>query len=281
MGTDGIDRIEHSEILGQAERIMASRWFANALKAKALFKHILYKALAGQEDDLRAIPIAQDLYGKGPAFDGTDRIVNQAAGDLRRRLAGFYADEGRNDPWLIEIPKGGFVPEFTFRNIQPSAQNVASGDLNSGRIRRLTLMWAAPAVVGAVVAIALGAVLGVLPIVHGQQPANANHPVKIKNFTDGAKVHAEEDVVVTGCEAGRSCYLIVAPLDGDRREWVEDQVSGTDATVTANFGDARTKPGMQFRVYVLSTKSELPIGELVKPPDDARKLAAITVTLQK
>ena len=112
----GIDQNEHLEIPGQVRRILASKRFANAPKAKTLLKHIVEKALAGLDGDLKEILIAQALYRRGPAFDpGTDRIVSQAAGDLRKRLIEYYADEGRHDPLLIAIPIGGFVPEFTAR----------------------------------------------------------------------------------------------------------------------------------------------------------------------
>ena len=111
-----IDQNEHLEIQGQVRRIQASKRFANAPKAKTLLTYIVEKALGGLDGDLKEIMIARALYGKGSNFDpGTDRIVSTAAGDLRKKLIEYYADEGRHDPLVIAIPIGGFVPEFTAR----------------------------------------------------------------------------------------------------------------------------------------------------------------------
>jgi hypothetical protein len=38
---------------------------------------------------------------------------------------------------------------------------------------------------------------------------------------------------------------------------------------------------MRYRIYVLSTKTDLPIGELTKQPENPRESPVITVTLRK
>src|SRR5262249_13140091 len=48
-----------------------------------------------------------------------DSIVRTEAGRLRARLAEYYAGEGGEEPVIIELPKGGYVPVFRRLNGAP------------------------------------------------------------------------------------------------------------------------------------------------------------------
>jgi hypothetical protein len=162
-----IDQNEDLEIPGQVRRILASKRFANAPKAKFLLNYIVEKALAGLEGDLKEILIAQALYGKGPAFDpGTDRIVSQAAGDLRKGLIEYYADEGQRDHCVIAIPIGSFVPEFRTRSepAPTAARPAPSADAGKAGAKRA---WALKASVAAAVVILVGGVVRATLRLHG------------------------------------------------------------------------------------------------------------------
>ena len=171
-----IDQNEALAIPGQVRRIQASKRFANAPKAKILLNHIVEKALAGLEGDLKEILVAQALYGKGPAFDpGNDRIVSQAAGDLRKRLIEYYADEGRHDRWVIAIPIGGFVPEFTARSEPEPAATQPAPSADAGKVGAKRA-WALKASVAAAAVVLLGVLFAQLSgsTVRITSPANKN-----------------------------------------------------------------------------------------------------------
>jgi hypothetical protein len=54
-----------------------------------------------------------DALGRDANFDPqTDPIVRVEAGRRRRALEQYYAGDGRDDPVIIELPLGGYVPEF-------------------------------------------------------------------------------------------------------------------------------------------------------------------------
>jgi hypothetical protein len=56
------------------------------------------------------------VLGRSPSFDPkTDPIVRVEAGRLRARLGAYYQNEGKHDAILIDLPKGGYVPEFSER----------------------------------------------------------------------------------------------------------------------------------------------------------------------
>ena len=47
------------------------------------------------------------------------------AGRLRSRLREYYDTEGREDRVLIELPKGGYLPAFTFREEEAAKEKEA------------------------------------------------------------------------------------------------------------------------------------------------------------
>jgi hypothetical protein len=58
------------------------------------------------------------------------------------------------------------------------------------------------------------------------------------------------------------------------------QVASAEWTRAAHFGQGDTQ-GMKYRIYVLSTKTELPIGKVTKQPENPRESPVVTVTLRK
>jgi hypothetical protein len=73
----------------------------------------------------------------------------------------------------------------------------------------------------------------------------------------------------------------IEPVDQSGRRWVQGQIASPDWTRAAHFGQGDTPSGMRYRVYVLSTSTALPIGELTKQTDSPQESPAITVTLKK
>ena len=266
-----IDQNEHLEIRGQVRRIHASKRFASAPKAKTLLTYIVEKALGGLDGDLKEIMIARALYGKGPNFDpGTDRIVSTAAGDLRKKLIEYYADEGRHDPLVIAIPIGGFVPEFTARSEPEPAATQPAPSPDAGKVGAKRA-WALKASVAAVVVILVGVLYAQL----------SGSTVRITSPADGATVGPVQDITGKGWEPKLNNYLIVEPVDQSGRRWVQAQIASADWTRSVHFGQGDTPSGMRYRVYVLSTSTALPIGELTKQTDSPQESPAITVTLKK
>ena len=268
-----IDQNEALVLRGQVRRIQASKRFANAPKAKILLNYIVEKALAGLEVDLKEILIAQALYNKGPAFDpGTDRIVSQAAGDLRKRLIEYYADEGQRDHCVIAIPIGGFVPEFTARAEPEPAATQPAPSLDAPKVGAKR-MWALKASVAAAAAVVL-----VGWVLYAQLSGST---VRITSPADGATVGPVQDITGKGWEPKLNNYLIVEPVDQSGRRWVQGQIASPEWTRSAHFGQGDTPSGMRYRIYVLSTSTALPIGELTKQTDSPQESPAITVTLKK
>lgn len=129
---------------------MTSAHFAAALRTNEFLRYAVEETLAGRAQRLKGYAIAVDVFGRPPDFNAsTDPLVRVEAGRLRRRLADYYASEGRRNPVRMELPVGGYVPRF-------SRAPIAGRDLFGLPRAR----WA----VVAGVLLALGA-MAVLPIV--------------------------------------------------------------------------------------------------------------------
>jgi hypothetical protein len=105
--------------------------------------------------------------------------------------------------------------------------------------------------------------------------------VRITNPANGATVGPVEDVTGKGWEPKLNNYLIVGPVDQSGRRWVQGQIASPGWTRSAHFGQGGRPSGMRYRIYVLSTSTVLPIGELTKQTDSPQESPAVTVTLKK
>lgn len=115
-------RIDDGVVLEQLDRICVSREFHATPRMQAFLRFCVEEALAGRADQLKGYTIALQVFGRDEDFDSAqDPIVRIQAGRLRRALERYYLVAGGEDPVVIDIPKGGYVPTFTRRSA-PVAQ---------------------------------------------------------------------------------------------------------------------------------------------------------------
>lgn len=100
----------------QLARIIASSGFGRSDLLARFLRFIVESTLRGEAEKLKEWVIGVEAYSRGPEFDPrVDSIVRTEARRLRRKLADYYASEGRNDPVIIELPTGSYEPLFRFR----------------------------------------------------------------------------------------------------------------------------------------------------------------------
>jgi TolB-like protein len=99
-----------AEIRAQVERILSSECFAQTVRAAQFLRYAVEETIAGRGERLKGYTIAVEVFGRSTDFDPqTDPLVRVEAGRLRRRLIEYYAVEGRNDPVVIELPRGTYA----------------------------------------------------------------------------------------------------------------------------------------------------------------------------
>ena len=95
----------------ELERILRSETFHQSDRLKRFLTFIVRETAAGRAEELKEYVIGVQVFGKEDSFDPrTDPIVRVQARRLRAKLVRYYRQEGRADPTLIELPKGGYSP---------------------------------------------------------------------------------------------------------------------------------------------------------------------------
>jgi tetratricopeptide (TPR) repeat protein len=101
-------------------RVLASTAFQSSPKLAAFLRFVVDAALSGRSDRIKGYTIGTEALGRGKDFDPqSDPIVRVEAGRLRRTLDAYYAGPGVDDPVIIALPIGSYVPTFTVRDLAP------------------------------------------------------------------------------------------------------------------------------------------------------------------
>lgn len=112
-------------------------------------------AIAGDKS-VKETVIGVEVFGRAAAYDSTvDPIVRVEARRLRDKLQQYYDHGGREDPIVVNIPKGGYIPEFEFRAAPPPAAANATQKARAAFSFRPHLTWVASAALCGAVAVAL------------------------------------------------------------------------------------------------------------------------------
>jgi hypothetical protein len=106
----------NAEIMGQLTQIQSSHAFCNSARSKEFLSYVVEQTLAGRTDILKERSIGVDLFHRAPTYDTSeDPIVRVKAGEVRRRLAEYYAGEQQAPELQIELPVGTYIPKFRWR----------------------------------------------------------------------------------------------------------------------------------------------------------------------
>ncbi|MGO9259912.1 MAG: hypothetical protein ACLQU1_26915 [Bryobacteraceae bacterium] len=96
-------------------RILASPLFRSSKHYPNLLKHVVEHTLAGQAAGLKERSLGMEVFGRDPHYDtNADPVVRTSACEVRKRIAQYYHEPGRESEIRIELPAGSYVPEFRF-----------------------------------------------------------------------------------------------------------------------------------------------------------------------
>ncbi len=133
----------------QVERILQSETFRASGVLRRLLRYLADKAFSGEADQLKEYTIGIDAFGKPQSYDPRqDAIVRLQVGRLRQKLGEYYRTEGKDDPVLLDLPKGHFElkwearPEVQVHDVRlDEGVKVQPDKLESGgRWRRATML---------------------------------------------------------------------------------------------------------------------------------------------
>lgn len=105
-----------AKVRRQLATIFGDASFASAARHRRFLEFVVEQTLAGNQTTVKEQVIGAEVFGREPDYDPrADAIVRVEAAKLRNRLAAYYEGPGKNDSVFIELPKGAYVPRFSFR----------------------------------------------------------------------------------------------------------------------------------------------------------------------
>jgi TolB-like protein len=169
----------------ELERVLASPGFTRNERLARFLRFVVERSLEGRGDEIKESVLAVEVFGRSADHDPRqDSIVRTEASRLRTRLTEYYLGDGKDDPVVIELPKGGYLPVL---------RQVAAPEIPGPRPqpeRQVRRVWRVAAI--ACVLVALMAVgwwlvqrrqapisIAVLPLVNLSQEPNSDY------FADG------------------------------------------------------------------------------------------------
>jgi hypothetical protein len=106
------------------ERVAESELFRKSPRLRDFLLYVADCTLHNRLADVREQIIAERVFGRKTEFNGSqDSIVRAEARNLRKRLETYFETEGRDEPIVIIMPKGGYALAFEPRSPEPLSES--------------------------------------------------------------------------------------------------------------------------------------------------------------
>lgn len=103
----------YEEIEMELKQVLNFSSFKKSPTLSMILKYIVNETLQNRSQNIKEYNIAVNVLKRPSNFNGNeDAIVRIHAGRLRKALVLYYATEGKNNQFNIDIPKGSYVPYF-------------------------------------------------------------------------------------------------------------------------------------------------------------------------
>jgi hypothetical protein len=104
----------------QLERILASPLFRNSKRYPGLLRYVVEQTIEGHGSELKERTLGIEVFGRTPDYDtNLDPVVRISAAEIRKRIAQYYHEPGREEELRIDLPLGSYVPEFRIPVVKP------------------------------------------------------------------------------------------------------------------------------------------------------------------
>ena len=121
------------------DRVLASRQFAYAHSLKRILLY-LCEQYTGPNQSPKEYEIALQAMGRPASFDSRlDPIVRVSVGNIRERLASYFAMDGKAEPFRMELPKGQYRIDFVPRPLEVG--EATTDELKRSTPSAVSLFW--------------------------------------------------------------------------------------------------------------------------------------------
>lgn len=105
----------------QLESILSDPGFRSSKRSIQFLKFVVEKTINGEADQIKERTIGIEVFGRNSSYDtNEDHVVRTAAGELRKRLTIYYADEKHRSELRVNLVPGSYVPVFKYQPLHTS-----------------------------------------------------------------------------------------------------------------------------------------------------------------
>ena len=109
------------------DQVASSTYFSKSARLREMFIYICDRVLDHEVDEIHEQEVGRRVFGRSADYDtSADNTVRVHASMLRKRVEQYFATEGRNEPIVIEIPRGNYAPVFRERPANPAPAELPS-----------------------------------------------------------------------------------------------------------------------------------------------------------
>jgi hypothetical protein len=113
----GNDPLRHDDRWALMERVAASQILQKSPRLREFLLYVCETTLRNHLEDVREQQVGVHVFNRRPDYNmSEDSIVRVQARELRKRLALYFDTDGKDEPLVISIPKGGYIPVFAPRD---------------------------------------------------------------------------------------------------------------------------------------------------------------------
>lgn len=117
-----LSEAEVRELSALLDRVSRSPQLRRASRLRELLLYVGKQSIENGRTDLHEQEIGCSVFGRPSYYDTSqDNIVRVNATELRKRLESYFATDGAQETWVLEIPRGGYLPVFSRRAVSVSA----------------------------------------------------------------------------------------------------------------------------------------------------------------
>lgn len=118
-------------------RVVSSSTFEKSPKLRAFLVYVCRCAIDNQRAAATEQQIGIHVFGRPPGYNpNEDNIVRSQARLLRLKLEHHFANDGKDEPVMITIPKGRYLPAFETRPEQLGVPSPSPAEVQTGAHRR-------------------------------------------------------------------------------------------------------------------------------------------------
>jgi TolB-like protein len=121
------------EIRAQLAAMLLRAEFSASARNRRFLSYVIEETLQGRSGRIKAYTIALAVFDRDQNFDPlVDPIVRIEASRLRRAIEHYYLTAGKDDHVRIDMPKGSYVPKFSYHEAdEPAGERVIVDSITS------------------------------------------------------------------------------------------------------------------------------------------------------